>query len=371
MDLQRGNILKIACDGYITKACHGTKQLSDDDIVGIYGPGRNWDATNQFIADPLVAWHGPLAEEMRALLDYFDMPVSLVFARLVDTLDEANNNQPLAKYNIFPDILDGLCEIFTWEHFENDRSKYFASVKNDPQRYIRNANESLRNWLIELRKHKTVFLLTGSHVDFANFTASFTFGDDWRDLFDSIICFAKKPGFFMGERPFLRSQGTLETCEAVDASEMKLGEIYTQGNWNDFIHCLSAKTKKVNPKVLYFGDNLLQDVFAPKNYCNIDTIAISEEMLGEGINGHTDSHSDQKLLCSNFWGPYYLCNRGEPSVWLELMRKYSKFCIPDIHWLAEQPIDKEIKVFTQKKCMNGFFPNYPKCCESVNGNEIK
>lgn len=304
---------------------------------------------------------------MRTLLDFFDMPVSLVFARLVDTLDEANGNQPLPAYNIFPDILDGLCEIFTWEHFENERSNYFANVKNDPQRYIRRSPESLRAWLLELRKHKTVFLLTGSHVDFANFTATFTFGDDWRELFDSIICYAKKPGFFMGERPFLRSKGMLETCEEVKSSEMRLNEIYTQGNWKDFVQCLSAKTNTAKPKVLYFGDNLLQDVFAPKQHCDIDTIAVTEEMLGEGIKGYPDSHVDQILLCSKFWGPYYMCDNGEPSVWQELMRKYAKFCIPDVNWLATQPIDKEIKVFTRKMCVNGFFPNYPNCFESATG----
>lgn len=108
--------MKIAYDGYISKACHGTKPLTDDEIIEIYGEKRTWKVTNDFVNDLLVAWHGPLADEMRTLLDYFDMPASLVFARIVDTLDEANNNKALPKYDIWPDILDGLCEIFTWEH---------------------------------------------------------------------------------------------------------------------------------------------------------------------------------------------------------------------------------------------------------------
>lgn len=126
IDFVRGNILKIAYDGYISKACHGTRQLTDDEIVHIYGKNRSWKVTSDFCKDLLEAWHGPLADDMRTLLDYFDMPASLVFARIVDTLDDANGNKPLPKYNIWPDILDGLGEIFTWEHFENDRSKYFA-----------------------------------------------------------------------------------------------------------------------------------------------------------------------------------------------------------------------------------------------------
>lgn len=35
IDFARGNILKLAYDGYISKACHGTKPLSDDEIVAV------------------------------------------------------------------------------------------------------------------------------------------------------------------------------------------------------------------------------------------------------------------------------------------------------------------------------------------------
>lgn len=73
IDFARGNILKIAYDGYIMKACHGTTQLSDDQIVCVYGAQRMWQVTNGFVKDLMGAWDGHLAVEMRTLLDYFDM----------------------------------------------------------------------------------------------------------------------------------------------------------------------------------------------------------------------------------------------------------------------------------------------------------
>lgn len=361
IDFAKGNILKIAYDGYISKACHGTRQLSKQEIEAIYGTERQWDVTTNFCKDLLEAWHGQLAQNMRTLLDYFDMPASLVFARIVDTLDEANNNQPLLEYNIWPDILAGLGEIFTWEHFENDRSKYFASVKVDPGRYIHHSSDAMKNWLTDLRKQKTIFLLTGSHIDFASFTASYAFGENWRDYFDVIICYAKKPGFFMKGRPFLRSLGTAETTDTIEESEMKLGEIYTQGNWDGLMKCLAQKSKTINPKVLYVGDNLLQDIYSPNEYCRADTVSIIEEMLSEGMANYPSKHDDQQLLCSSIWGTYFLASNEEPTIWLEIIRKHSKLCVPNMDWIAKHPIDYEFKTFSQKMCTNGFYPSEPIC----------
>lgn len=359
IDFTRGNVLKIAYDGFILKASHGTRQLSDDQIVSAYGKPRKWSVTDGFCKDLLAAWHSDLSLEMRTLLDYFDMPASLVFARIVDSMDAAAK-QPIERYNIWPDILDGLGEIFTREHFENDRSQYFARLKRDPLRYIRKTDESVKAWLMELRKqNKAVFLLTGSHVDFANLTATHALGPNWREFFDIVICFAKKPGFFTGNRPFKRLDGMRETMQTVDARELHLGDIYSQGNWRDIMHCLEQKTGIAAPKVLYIGDNLIQDVYAPNEYCQSDTVTIAEEMLAEGMLDEEKVHEDQQLLISSIWGSYFAIN-DEPTIWLDLIRKHSKLCVPSVSSLAAKPIDHPFKCFTQKMCVNGFHPNRPK-----------
>ena len=357
-DFARGNILKISFDGYIGKAAHGTRMLSETEIAEVYGEDRKWNATSKFCRDLLIAWQGDLSTEMRTLLDYFDMPSSLAFARIVDSLDAKNGNKPLERYDIWPDILDGLTEMFQREHFQNDRSAYFAEMKRNPAKYIHVTNDNVRNWLKQLKKEKTLFLLTGSHIDFANLTATYALGENWQDLFDIVVCFAKKPGFFSGQRPFKALNGFEETEQTVAADELKLGVTYSQGNWNDLMHCLSVKTKTDKPKVLYVGDNLLQDVYAPNKFCGSDTISIAEELLAEGMNNVDADHEDDDFLTSNTWGSYFT-NNDEPSIWLDVIRKYSKICIPTISTLASQPIDHPFKCFTQKMCVNGFYPSEP------------
>lgn len=358
IDFARGNVLKIAYDGFILKVSHGTKQLTDEQIAAIYGTERKWSATNGFCENMLAAWQTDLSLEMRTLLDYFDMPASLVFARIVDSLD-AEATQPIQKYTIWPHILDGLGEIFTREHFENGRSQYFAKLKKEPKRYVRKTDDCVKKWLVELKKHKAVFLLTGSHIDFANLTATTALGENWRELFDIVVCFAKKPGFFTGSRPFKQLDGMKETTRNMDAHNLRLGDIYSQGNWKDIMHCLEQKTKKSNPRVLYVGDNLIQDVYAPHDYCNSDAVAIVEEMSAEGMLDSSDCHEDVPLLTSPIWGSYFAIN-DEPTIWLDLIRKHSKLCIPSVLSLATQPLDHPFKCFTQKMCFNGFHPSRPK-----------
>lgn len=358
IDFARGNILKIAYDGYILRAAHGTKPLTDEQISRIYGKDRTWSVTNGFCKNLLAAWYTDLSLEMRTLLDYFDMPASLVFARIIDSLDAATD-KPIQSYNVWPDILDGLGEIFTREHFENDRSQYFARLKRDPERYLRRTDECVKTWLTELKKHKAVFLLTGSHIDYANLTATYALGDKWRDFFDIVVCFAKKPGFFTATRPFKQLDGMKETTINLNRDELKLGGLYSQGNWKDIMHCLEQKTNNPNPKVLYIGDNLIQDVFAPNSYCQSDAVSVSEEMLAEGMQDTDDSHVDGTLLTSPIWGSYFAIN-DEPTIWLDVIRKHSKLCIPTVTSLATKPLDHPFKRFSQKMCINGFHPNRPK-----------
>ena len=46
---------------------------------------------------------------------------------------------------------------------------------------------------------KFLYVITGSHYDFASHVASYAIGEDWKDLFDIVIFFARKPSFFVGK----------------------------------------------------------------------------------------------------------------------------------------------------------------------------
>lgn len=232
-------------------------------------------------------------------------------------------------------------------------------MKSNLSNYVHKADPQLIDFLKQLKATKTTFLLTGSHVDFANLTASYALGEDWKDLFDFVGCFAKKPGFFVDTKPFYKLEGHRETS-TVAAEDIKLDEVYTQGNIQDLLRALEATPNaKRNPKVLYVGDNLIQDVYTPNVSKQCDAIAVSEEMLAEGIRDCDQSHLDASLLKSQLWGSYF-GSACDPTLWSEVIRKNARLCVADVTYLARQPLDYEYKCFTdQVSCAYGFFPSEP------------
>lgn len=104
LDFERGNLLRVCPDGTIQIASHGSKFLTREEIIKIYGENRRWKVTDEYCKDMLVAWNGTLADSIRTCLDYFDMPAALLFARIIDSIDlEKGGVQE--KYNIWPDVL--------------------------------------------------------------------------------------------------------------------------------------------------------------------------------------------------------------------------------------------------------------------------
>lgn len=350
LDVENGNILRIAADGHIVHGCHGTTELSRSNLIKYYGEKCRWQVTDAFSKDPLHTWNGPFSEKMRTLLDYFDMPAGLVFGRVVDTLDEQNGG-PLEKYSIWPDLLDAIQDMFQREHFKLNKGGYFPNIKEQPDSYIHKCSDDLINWFKNLRKHKKVlFLITGSNVDFASHTASMSLGPNWRDLFDIVICFAKKPGFFTADRPFIGLNGYEETGP-VNENNLELGGIYTYGNWAGLYKFLHKHSNRENPKVVYIGDNLVQDIYTPAVHTTCDTVAICEELIAEGAYGHEKEHVDQSFLVSSTWGSYF-CHRDEEkyTIWHNIIRNHSKICIPSLEFVAKKPLDYEYGHIIYNSC---------------------
>lgn len=244
--------------------------------------------------------------------------------------------------------------------FQANDSPYFEELKSNLPNYVHKTDQILIDYLKQLKASKTTFLLTGSHVDFANLTASRALGDDWKDLFDFVGCFAKKPGFFVNTKPFYKLNGTMET-ETILAKDINPHDVYIQGNIQDLLQVLRNSPNAVDqhPKVLYVGDNLIQDVYTPNVSKHCDTIAVSEELLAEGIRDCDQNHVDASLLTSQLWGSYF-GSACDPTLWSEVIRKNARLCVADVANLAHQPLNFEYKCFTgQLSCANGFFPSEP------------
>lgn len=339
LDVENGNVLHLGENGKILRGSHGTIELSKQELSNYYGPDCRWHVTDIFAKDPLHTWNGPISEKMRTLLDYFDMPAGLIFARAVDGIDEEKGKQRC--YNIWPDILEGLQVMFNRDHFQLNKGGYFPSIKENPSNYIHKCSDSVTEWLMSLHENRILFLITGSNVDFASHTAENSMGAQWRDFFDIVIFFAKKPGFFTQDRPFLVLEGFQE-LGPVNVDKLEKRGMYTHGNWNGLYQFLKKYSSKEEPKILYVGDNLVQDVYTPAVHTPCDTVAICEELEAEGVGGHEKQHTDEKYLVSSTWGSYFYHGQ-EQTIWKSIITNHAKLCIPSLEYVASKPIDYEYK----------------------------
>lgn len=343
VDDENGNLLRIDPEGNVIQATHGTKWLTEKEILKYY-PDRHWKATDLFTEDPLQTWNGPYSEKMRTLLDYFDIVISLVYARAIDSIDQSSRNKK--NYKVWPDLLDSLVYMFNREHFANDLGEYFPELKRNPDKYYYKCSDQLLKWLQKLKDSgKRLFLITGSHVDSATHTASNTIGENWKDFFDIVICYAKKPGFFTMNRNFVGLKGT-EEIGPISAQDLEVGGIYTHGNWTDLREFMKHLSKSKDPKVLYIGDNLVQDIYTPHVHSNCDTVAVCEELEAEQTQGFSKMwHPDEQFLCSTIWGSYFHCNDNKIITnWYDMMKKHSKICVPSLEYVANFPIDHQFDV---------------------------
>lgn len=80
VDLEDGNLIKLAEDGTILRATHGTNDLSTEEIIKHYGPKREWkhfDSLNTSYTRSTKYYFYD---------NYFDLPGALLCARIVDML---------------------------------------------------------------------------------------------------------------------------------------------------------------------------------------------------------------------------------------------------------------------------------------------
>ena len=109
------------------------KRMSDIEIEKIYGRCRKKHAgseytqhLNEFGPQKMIDF-SPL---LHSFMDYFDIAAPLVCMRIVDVLDQINNGgKPMEEYYFWPDVQEGLKDMFVRTQFAADRGGYFPEVK--------------------------------------------------------------------------------------------------------------------------------------------------------------------------------------------------------------------------------------------------
>nr|XP_028579055.1 5'-nucleotidase domain-containing protein 1 isoform X3 [Podarcis muralis] len=321
LDMEDGNFLKLAEDGTVLRASHGTKQMTSEEILHTYGR-KEWRH----------------------------------FKTMSGMVSRSENG-----------------------------GTYFPEVKRNPGKYIQCCPDPVKKWLRRLKDSgKILLLITSSHSDYCRLLCEHTLGNDFEDLFDIIITNALKPGFF-SQPPDQRPFRTLENDEEQEAllSLDKPGW-YSQGNATHLYELLKKMTGKLEPKVVYFGDSMHSDIFSAHHYSNWETVLILEELQGDPAMVPTETESEPlekkgkyeghhpKALpsVSKQWGSFFVdtisgkedTEETLVTTWsCKCVSAYSTITIPSIEAIADLPLDYRFTRFSSNTSITaGYYPKPPR-----------
>ncbi|XP_032999532.1 5'-nucleotidase domain-containing protein 1 isoform X2 [Lacerta agilis] len=321
LDMEDGNFLKLAEDGTVLRASHGTKHMTSEEILDTYGR-KEWRH----------------------------------FKTMSGMVSRSENG-----------------------------GTYFPEVKRNPGKYIQCCPDPVKKWLRRLKDSgKILLLITSSHSDYCRLLCEHTLGNDFEDLFDIVITNALKPGFF-SQPPDQRPFRTLENDEEQEAllSLDKPGW-YSQGNATHLYELLKKMTGKLEPKVVYFGDSMHSDIFSAHHYSNWETVLILEELQGDHAMVPTETESEPlekkgkyeghhpKALpsVSKQWGSFFVdtipgkedTEETLVTTWsCKCVSAYSTITIPSIEAIADLPLDYRFTRFSSNTSITaGYYPKPPR-----------
>jgi len=320
IDKRFGNILKLDSNHGIMSAKHGNRNLTIDEIHQNY---NNLCHHLKRIPDFLNKGTINTETDFYVLKDYFTTPLAQIMAKIVEVFNEKNLVKDYHK--IWSNICEVLGIMYDRNAFKSRTGGFFQELESNPNKYLEKISEDSKQLLESLRKTgKHVFLITSANDDFARFLLNNCFGNEWMSSFDFVLTYARKPTFFTSDRYFVSIDSNDSIQTTVNIDEIKCGQIYSEGNWNDLKRFVAKQTSKEDPKCVYIGDSFNDDCIVPNKYVNCDTIAIVEE-LEELVRDE---------LSPNHWQSFFADDSNNTTLWHELLKKHSLLMIPNLDALS-------------------------------------
>ncbi|XP_011822186.1 PREDICTED: 5'-nucleotidase domain-containing protein 1-like [Mandrillus leucophaeus] len=111
LDLEDGNFLKLADNGTVLRASHGTKMMAPEVLAEAYGK-KEW---KHFLSDTGMACR---SGKYYFYDNYFDLPGALLCARVVDYLTKQNNGQK--TFDFWKDIVAAIQHNYKMSAFKGE-----------------------------------------------------------------------------------------------------------------------------------------------------------------------------------------------------------------------------------------------------------
>ncbi|XP_048239965.1 5'-nucleotidase domain-containing protein 1-like [Haliotis rufescens] len=386
LDMEKGHILKIADDGKILRATHGTRALETAEVQAAYGEDQIWKH-----AETVKKTVKNSNTTFRFFENYFDTPGLVAMARIIDIeekkIKDSKSTKRIDYTLIWGDVLDSLVHIYTYHNFALETGGFFPTLKKNPNKYVEKCSDDIKKWLRSLKQDgRCVFLLTSSFSDFGSCLLETILGDDWESYFDINIFYARKPSFFTDGHAFQRIE---KHSVKEPTKNLVKGGFYYRGNERELTKFIATLTGKENPKIVYFGDNICADCFPSKMYADWDTVLLLEEMDAEGYacddgtvqqedepsqkkrrrgieHSSLVTHEEMEYLISDVWGPFLYhgpegaSDKVMNTLWGSVISQYSDITVPSLEYLAGVPLDHKFESFGAKSdATGGFHPGKP------------
>lgn len=256
IDKSEGNLLKMDRFKYVSKAFHGSRELSRERKRELYHQQKlRVDSDRYHWIDTLYA-----------------LPEAAVYAGAVDFFDARGDQVDYGQ--LFKDIRESIDEA------HRDGAIVDVIEQNLP-RFVHRDPE-LATTLHKLRSAgKKLFLLTNSRAGYTESMMTFLLGGamqeypTWKHYFDVVIVASAKPRFFVERRPFFEYRGKSE--ESTRSSRFERLKLYEGGNLAEFERLIGA----TGDGVLYVGDHIYGDILRSKKETAWRTVMIVQEMEAE------------------------------------------------------------------------------------------
>lgn len=273
IDKKLGNFIKADRHKYVRVAMHGRSHiLSAEERKNIYRP--DGEGVPEFSGNDFV--------KMDTLFHVVDAEL---FAQLVDLKDSQPELLQKSYKKLYKDVRASvdLC------HRDGTIKR---EVALDPFKYVVRDPDLIPTLKAHKRDGKKLFLLTNSEWNYTNVVMNHLWGNgpdakdfEWTSLFDVIICFSRKPRFFMKPFPPLHRvnpiDGSLENTTVTDADigeYLAQGKIFEGGCHHDLHSMLGTKSGE---SILYVGDHMYSDVLKTKRVIGWRTCLIIPELEQE------------------------------------------------------------------------------------------
>lgn len=261
IDTELGNLVKANRFGFVKKAVHGTRDMDFDDMRNTYM------RTIVDLGQPRWVFLNTL----------FSLSEACLYGQLVDLLDDrAAPAQPTGYRDLYEEVRRTLDTL----HVDGELK---AEIMADPEEYVFLDPELPLTLLDQKHAGKKLLLVTNSEWSYTSKMMSVVLdrylaprGETWRDLFDVVVCGARKPDFFTTRQPFFEivtEDGLLKPV----IGDLKPGAAYFGGSAPQVERHLGIS----GDEILYVGDHMFGDVHVTNKVLRWRTALILRELEAE------------------------------------------------------------------------------------------